>query len=74
MVKPTSDKGTHGKYRPLGTQLAAHKKSFREKISIIIVRVYRRIKNSEHLDAKSHEVRRQINLVHCSVSKAYQHG
>lgn len=70
MVKPTSDKGTHGRYRPLGTQLAAHKKSFREKRSISIVRDYRRIKNSEHLDAKFHEVRGQISLVHRSVSKA----
>ena len=34
MVKPTSDKGTHGRYRPLGTQLTTHKKKVLEKRQI----------------------------------------
>lgn len=31
MVKPRSDKGIHGKYRPLGTHLAAHKKALKKR-------------------------------------------
>lgn len=50
------------------------RKSFREKIritlSIRIVEVYRRIKNSEYLYITSPEVWGQAGLVYCSVPDA----